>query len=181
VNRTRAIKGEREGIMRLTGWHVVVFLCLLAVIVPGTARGADLRKEAEVRETIKQHISAYSRKDLKGVMATIAPDAVFIGSGEDERLVGLAQIKAAYEADFSRKGSATFTFTWTSISTRGAVAWFASDCKAIVDTGTRKIELVGRWTGVLVKQEDRWLFVQSHFSFPFRPQAKGQPAGKKVK
>ena len=167
--------------MRLTGWRVVMFLCLLAVIVPGTANGADLKKEAEVREAIKQHISAYSRKDLKGVMATIAPDAVFIGSGADERLVGLAQIRAAYEADCSRGSSATFTFTWISISTRGSVGWFASDCKAIVDTGTRKVELVGRWTGVLVKQGDRWLFVQSHFSFPFTRQAKGRPVRKKVK
>jgi len=167
--------------MRLTGWRVVVFLCLLAAIVPGTARGADLKKEAELREAIEQHIAAYSRKDLKAVMAAIAPNAVFIGSGADERLVGLAQIRAAYEADFSRGGSATFTFTWTSISTRGAVGWFASDCKAIVDTGTRKAELVGRWTGVLEKQGDRWLFVQSHFSFPFTRQAKVQPVRKKVK
>ncbi|MEJ2716317.1 MAG: nuclear transport factor 2 family protein, partial [Deltaproteobacteria bacterium] len=152
-----------------------------AVIVPGSANEVDLQKETEVKETIRQHLLAYSRKDLKAIMATVAPDAVFIGSGTDERLVGWGQIKAAYERDFGRKGSASFTFTWTSVASRGKVAWFASDCKALLKSGTRTYELVGRWTGVLEKEGDRWLFVQSHFSFPFVPPGNGQPARKSLR
>ncbi|MEJ2716892.1 MAG: nuclear transport factor 2 family protein [Deltaproteobacteria bacterium] len=88
--------------MRLAGWTAVIFLFLVAAIVPGSANEVDLQKESEVKETIRQHLRAYSRKDLKAVMATVAPDAVFIGSGSDERLVGWGQIKAAYERDFGR-------------------------------------------------------------------------------
>jgi ketosteroid isomerase-like protein len=164
--------------MRLTECTGLVFLFLFAVIVPGSANGADLQKETEVKEIIRQHIAAYARKDLKAVMATIAPDAVFIGSGSEERLVGWAQIRAAYKRDFNRMNSASFKFTWTSVASRGEVAWFASDCKALVDSGRRKIELLGRWSGVLEKQGDRWLFVQSHFSFPFVPPGKGQSVRK---
>ena len=167
--------------MRLAGCTGLVFLFLFAVIVPGSAIAADLQKESEVKETIRQHVLAYSRKDLKALMATVAPDAVFIGSGAEERLVGWGPIRAAYERDFSRKGSVSFTFTWTSVASRGKVAWFASDCNAFVKRGTRKHELVGRWTGVLEKQGDRWVFVQSHFSFPFVRPGKGKPARKSVR
>ncbi len=69
----------------------------------------DLEK---VRAILKAHDDAMTNHDLKGVMATLAPKAVIMGSGPGEFWTGDDQIKDAYEHFFQGydKGEQDFIY-----------------------------------------------------------------------
>jgi ketosteroid isomerase-like protein len=60
--------------------------------------------QAAVQATLHQWKDAYSRRDMDGALAVMAPDAdvVGIGSGPDEWRVGPGEFKAQLERDFAQ-------------------------------------------------------------------------------
>lgn len=67
---------------------------------------------------------AYTRRDIEGLLTTLMPDAdVFLyGTGPDEKRLGLAEIKAQAERDWSQTEAASFDLDWYIVSTAGTVA-----------------------------------------------------------
>lgn len=59
----------------------------------------DPKTEAAVMSVMNQLIEAFDKPDSDSGLALFAPDAdvVFIGTGRDEKCVGLAEIKAEFE------------------------------------------------------------------------------------
>jgi ketosteroid isomerase-like protein len=96
------------------------------------------------------------------------------GTGADEKRIGLAEIKAQAERDWSQTEAANITFDWTSVSAAGNVAWVAADATFKIRAGGQDMAFPARLTAVLEKRGEQWLFVQSHFSFPAGGQAEGE-------
>jgi len=147
-------------------------MLLLALIMTAagavTFANADAKTEQEVKDFLTQYEAAYEKKDLGALMNLIAPEAtvVFFEADEKGRYVGPDQIKAAYENSLKQVKSIKGEYKWTSVGSKGDVAWFATEVLFNVDTGEDKFKQLGRWTGVLEKKDGKWLLVQSHFSFP---------------
>lgn len=160
--------------MRRVTFVAVVLVAALVSAAPGLASEIDPRTEKEVKGFLDSQTQAYGKKDLKAVMAMLAPDAdvVMLGNGPDDRWVGPDQIKKAYESFLAQYKSEIMRLTWTSIRAKGNVAWFAARCVIHqMKQPEGKETLLINWTGVLEKRKDKWLLVQSHFSFPI---AKGK-------
>jgi uncharacterized protein (TIGR02246 family) len=159
---------QERGIMK----RALPIMLLLVLIV--TAAGAiilanaDAKTDQEVKDFLTQYEAAYEKKDLGALMNLIAPEAtvVFFEADEKGRYVGPDQIKAAYENSLKQVKSIKGEYKWTSVGSKGDVAWFATEVLFNVDTGEDKFKQLGRWTGVLEKKDGKWLLVQSHFSFP---------------
>ena len=67
---------------------------------------------AKIQAVLKAHDEAMTSHNLEGVLATLAPKAVIIGTGPGEIWSGTEEIKDAYEhffADFD-KGQQDFTY-----------------------------------------------------------------------
>ncbi|MGO9569498.1 MAG: YybH family protein [Desulfomonilaceae bacterium] len=147
---------------------MMLFLVLMVSLAAVTLVQADAKTEQEVKDFLAQYEAAYSKKDLGALMKLIAPGAevVFFEADEKGRYVGPDQIKAAYENSLKHVKSIKGDYKWTSVGSKGDVAWFATEVLFNVDTGEDKFKQLGRWTGVLEKKDGKWLLLQSHFSFP---------------
>jgi len=160
--------------MRRVTCVAVIFVLALVVAAPAVAGGIDPGTEKEVKGFLDRQTQAYDKKDLNALMAMLAPDAdvVMLGNGPDQRWVGSDRIKKAYESFLATYKSEVMKLTWTSIRAKGDVAWFAAKCVIHqMKKPEGKETLLINWTGVLEKRKDKWLLVQSHFSFPI---AKGK-------
>jgi ketosteroid isomerase-like protein len=137
---------------------------------------ADAIIEAAVKAVLGKLAEGYAKRDLALLRAVFAsdPDVVMYGTGADEKRVGLAEIEAQAERDWSQSESVSLTYGWTSVSAAGSVAWVAADTVFNVKAGGQAMSLHGRFTFVLEKRGEQWLIVQSHASFPAAGQAEGE-------
>jgi len=137
---------------------------------------ADPKIEAAVVNIVKQGFEAFTKKDLDAVLAFFAPDPdlVVIGTGGDEKCVGLAEIRNIFKRSFAQFEEASFEFGWHSVSAAGSVALLAADVTLYVKTGDRQITEQVRLTVVLEQRGDRWLIIQWHDSLPAAGQKGGQ-------
>jgi len=137
---------------------------------------ADPKTEAAVVNIVKQGFEAFTKRDLDAVLAFFAPDpdVVVIGTGGDEKCVGLAQIRNIFERAFAQFEEASFKFGWHSVSAAGSVALLATDATLYVKTSDRQISEQVRLTVVLEQRGDRWLIIQWHDSLPAAGQKDGQ-------
>ena len=137
---------------------------------------ADPKTEAAVVNIVKQGFEAFTKRDLDAVIAFFAPDpdVVVIGTGGDEKCVGLAEIRNIFERAFAQFEEASFKFGWHSVSAAGSVALLATDVTLYVKTSDRQISEQVRLTVVLEQRGDRWLIIQWHDSLPAAGQKDGQ-------
>lgn len=141
-----------------------------------TLMKADRQTQTEVIVTLKAMFEAYAKRDLNGVLAFFAsdPDVVVIGSGADEKSVGINQFVKSLRRDWEQSDAASVELKDIDVSSAGSVAWFATD---VTFTGKLKLEkftLSGRLTGVMEKCNGEWLLVQMRFSAPSSQQNQGQ-------
>jgi uncharacterized protein (TIGR02246 family) len=137
---------------------------------------ADPKTETVVMNVIKQGLEAFAKRDIDAALAFFAkdPDVVLIGTGGDEKCIGLAEIKAVFERAFTQFEDASVKFGWHSVSSAGSVAWVAADVILYVKTSSREISEQLRLTSVLEQRGDGWLIVQFHDSLPAAGQEKGE-------
>jgi ketosteroid isomerase-like protein len=138
---------------------------------------ADAKTKAAVIAVLKKFTDSYKKRDMDGLLSVMAPDrdVVLFGTGVDERRVGLAQIKAQAERDWSQSESASMAYKGVLVSAAGSVAWTAGDVTLSErGSGGQELALVGRLTAVLEKRRGKWLIVQMHLSVPLAAQPAGQ-------
>ena len=137
---------------------------------------ADAKTENAVRDVLNGMAESYAKRDLKGLLSLIAPDAdvVMYGTGADEKRIGQEQIKIQAQRDWSQTESSALDYDWISVSANGNIAWAAADATFKIKAGSESMNLPARLTSVLEKRNDRWLIVQAHFSLPASGQAEGE-------
>jgi len=137
---------------------------------------ADSKTEAAVKGVLDRLARAYAQRDMDVLISAFAPDpgVVMYGTGADEKRIGLAEIEAQAERDWSQSAGTSMTYEWTSVSAAGPVAWVAADSVFHLEGGGQRVDLPARLTAVLEKRDDEWLIVQAHFSFPAEAQGEGE-------
>lgn len=137
---------------------------------------ADQKTETAVMAVLNKFNEAYSRRDIDGLLALFAPDPdlIVIGTGADERRIGLSELKLQAERDWSQSESLSFELGWRSVSAAGSVAWLAVEAVGWGRVDGQEISFPLRLTAVLEKRGDKWLCVQMHFSTPAAGQAEGE-------
>ena len=142
---------------------------------------ADAKTEAAVMDVAKQCFEAFVNRDLDGFLSFFAsdPDVVLIGTGRDEKCIGLAEIRAILERAFTQFEEASVKFGWHSVSAAGLVAWVAADVILHVKTSGQEISEHLRLTVVLEHRGDKWLIVQWHDSLPAAGQKEGEAFSRK--
>lgn len=137
---------------------------------------ADPKTEAAVMNVMNQMTEAYAKRDLDALLALWAPDpdVVGIGTGGDEKRIGLAERKTQLERDFAQSEAISVELGWSLVSAAGSVAWVAADAIVHTKVSGQEISFPGRFTAVLEQRSGRWLLMQTHFSMPAREQAEGE-------
>jgi uncharacterized protein (TIGR02246 family) len=142
----------------------------------GKTMKADAKTEAEVMKVLNRFIEAFNKRDLDSGLELFAPDpdVVFIGTGGDEKSVGLAEIRAEFERAFAQSEQASIQLDWYSVSAADSVAWVAADAVIQAKVGGKAISFPIRLTTVFEQRKGKWLVVQSHDSLPAAGQKEGE-------
>jgi ketosteroid isomerase-like protein len=137
---------------------------------------ADRKTETEVMAVISRFIETYTRRDIEGTLALLAPDPdiLLIGSGADEKITGIQQARRQIKRDYEQAGEISIKLGQATVSAAGPVAWVAADSTWEAKINGKTLNYTWRWTLVLEKRQEKWLIVQSHLSAPASSQAEGQ-------
>lgn len=137
---------------------------------------ADKKTEAEVMAAIESFLNAYTRRDIKAILAHMAPDPdlTLFGTGRDEKAIGIAAMREQLKSEFEQVDEMAVDLPWLSLSAAGAVAWMAADSTWRIRAGGQDVSFYRRWTLVLERRRGKWLVVQSHLSAPAGAQDAGQ-------
>ena len=146
---------------------VRVTLALMLIVFWGSlavAAEKDAGPEKEIMEFVQKYQQAFQKKDVDGVMAMYAKDAVMMGTGPGERYVGPEEIRNAYVEYFKTSDKEEYTLTWHKADKHGDVLWVAGMTHVSAYLKNKKSEFGINWTLVLSKQDGAWKFVQHHIS-----------------
>ncbi len=137
---------------------------------------AEKKTETEVMAVINRFLETYTRRDAEGTLSLLAPDPdiLLIGTGADEKIVGIEQARKQLKRDYEQSGDISIRLGPVAISAAGPVAWVAADSTWRVKLGGQDTNYHWRWTMVLEKRQGKWLIMQSHLSAPASSQAEGQ-------
>jgi uncharacterized protein (TIGR02246 family) len=137
---------------------------------------ADAQTEAAVLAVLEEYRQAYEHHDMSRLLALFAPDpdVVVVGTGVDEKRVGLAEIQAQVARDWAQSEAITLEWSWTSVSAAGPVAWVTVDAVGHATVGGQTVDLPLRLSAVLERRGGRWLWMQAHASLPASEQATGE-------
>ena len=136
---------------------------------------ADNQTQSEVAATIHGMFEAYKKRDLNGVLAFWAPDSdvCLIGSGADEKSVGVNAFAKMLFRDWAQSDSASVELSDVAVSAAGVIAWFSADIVVHGKVNQDNFDYPGRLTGVTERRNGNWLLLQMHFSVPNNAQENG--------
>ena len=137
----------------------------------------ETTKEAAVIGALNEMMIDFEERNLDAAMSHFAPSATLsmFGTGADEKRVGLDDIRAQLERDWSQSASLTFNLDWNLVGISGRVAWIASDITIqFAVPGQPEMAFPARMTNVLQDYDGRWLIEHSHLSVAAASQQEGE-------
>jgi ketosteroid isomerase-like protein len=139
---------------------------------------ADAQVEREVLAVLDKAAEMYGRNrpdDARDLFSS-ADDITLISTGVDEEAIGWDQIKAGAQRDYEQTGSDYNEVIWKRrwVSARGDVAWVNAETAAKIEVEGRQMQVEGRLTAVLEKENGSWKIHTMHVSLPHPEQAPGQ-------
>lgn len=154
--------------------NLLTFLFVIFVITACNEQKPKIDKAAEIiaiEDVLEAYVLANENQDFDLTEKIWAPDSdiILYGTDSDERLMGWTNIRSAVKTQFSQ-----IEETYISVSNQfiklnecGNTAWFAEtlDYNFVYKGEARSYEGL-RFTGVIVKMDDQWRFVQAHLSLP---------------
>ncbi|QDG75534.1 nuclear transport factor 2 family protein [Labrenzia sp. PHM005] len=120
----------------------------------------------EILQTLEQYAQAYCAKDLDGLMALFddGDDITVIGTGSDELCAGPQAIRDLFARNFEEASAERFEWHWTKTTVRDTAAVVATTLTIHLDLDGEKLSVPLRWTVVLRRSGDRWLWLHRHAS-----------------
>ncbi len=133
--------------------------------------------EAGVMATLSGFAKAYENRDMEGLLSYLTPDpdVVVIGSGADEKRVGIAEIMYQVERDWAQSEAASMEIRNPMVSAAGKAAWMTSDVTFHAKVGGKDVNMPAmRLTAVFEQRGKKWLMAQWHISLPSYSQKEGE-------
>jgi ketosteroid isomerase-like protein len=162
---------EGQGRKSMTRWvtATAVALCISALLL-APAYASEPEKE-RIAKVIDDSIGWFKTKDFDLLFSVFAddPDLFMFQPGSTGTIHGIEafrELSAIWRDPDTKYLSHEVSELRIGISRSGDVAWFSAilqDCGEY--EGRAGCWKDARWTGVLEKRDERWVIVQTHFSF----------------
>ncbi|MBW4256246.1 nuclear transport factor 2 family protein [Methanobacterium sp. YSL] len=136
----------------------------------------DDKIQKAVRRLLEEYSQAYQNKDVEGILELFvdSDDLVVIGTGDDEWVNGINELKSGFERDMGQADTINVKFRDISISSSSNVAWLSSHMNMEATVEGQEIYLPGRLTAVVLEKNGKWLFANLHYSLPSDLQEEGK-------
>ncbi|MEN6465988.1 MAG: nuclear transport factor 2 family protein [Syntrophaceae bacterium] len=161
-------KGSPFGLRVLTSVILVLFFLICSSI---NASGFMNSKYApEIKAAVQKFSALYKRMDADGIASIYSSDRdiVIIGAGKDQENIESVGAASAYRKEFSfYKKINSLEIKINYMSSLGHICWISADVFGnVILLNEAKSIVSGRFTAVLRKFGNKWLFIQTHFSIP---------------
>lgn len=136
----------------------------------------DDKIQKAICNLLEEYSQAYHDKDIERILKLFvdSEELVVIGTGDDEWVNGINELKSGFERDFDQADSINVKFRDISISSSGNVAWISGHMNMEATVGGQDIYLPGRLTAVVLNKNEKWLFANLHYSLPCDLQEEGK-------
>ena len=116
----------------------------------GNNMRAYARAVAEVMSALNRFGEAFLSRDVDRTLSFLAPDPdlVYIGTGVDEKRLGLNEVRVQFERNWAQTEQASIETVHGSVSAAGFVAWAASDIIVHAKASGTDVSFPGRLTAV---------------------------------
>ena len=157
-------------IINLTAITFIIFI--LSACAPQTCGKVDKAAELiAIENLLESYILANESQDFELIEKIWAPnsDIISYGTDTDERLMGWTNIRNAIKVQFSAIEETYISASdqFIKINDCGNTGWFAETLNYnFVYKGEARSYEGLRFTGVVVKMDDHWRFVQTYLSLP---------------
>ncbi len=159
---------------------------IILILAGSLCMSCGIDREAEkaaVAQAISDHIKwALPDKNVDRLYATILQDSTFFIFHPDSKstIVGIEAFRKMVDEVFMNPAckptSSDIRDLHVDLSPSGDAAWFSAILNDFGEwDGKPYAWLNTRWTGVLVKQDGKWLMAQMHFSFDSDPPPASSP------
>lgn len=124
-----------------------------------------------IENVLEQYIIANEKQDLDLIQQIWSPetDIILYGTNSDEKLIGFTNIRNAFKEQFRQIKETYISASdqYIQVNECGNTAWFAETLNYNFMYNGEAHSYEGmRFTGVLVKLDGKWRFVQAHLSLP---------------
>ena len=162
-----------NNIMR--NFYVLVALSGLFLLNSCTQTCSNKVNRAEeiiaIENVLEQYIIANENQDFDLIQQIWSPDSdiILYGTNSDEKLIGFTNIRNAVKEQFKliEETYISASDQYIQLNPCGNTAWFAETLNYnFMYKGEAHSYEGMRFTGVLVKIDDSWRFVQAHLSLP---------------
>jgi len=133
-------------------------------------------KDNAITATLDEYANAYCAKDIDSIMRVFddTDNISVIGTGADELCIGRDAVKDLFLRNFSEATANKFEWDWldTRISSNHAV--ISTTLTIHLEYMENQLSVPLRWTVVLKKENDRWVWIHRHASTAASNQDDGQ-------
>ncbi len=135
-----------------------------------------MKSETKVKNALSNFMKCYEKKDVPGIVGLFSnkPGVVFIGTGCDEKCLGLDSLKNQFERDFIQSEKVHVSQKWETVSISDSSAWLAAEVDFKTKIKGKTKEFLTRLSAVLEYQDEQWKFVHMHISLPPSEQKAGE-------
>ena len=150
----------------MTGLAGVTAVATLKTTAKAQDKKAENPELKPVRALLKAHDDAMTNHDLDGVIATLADDAVILGTGPGEWYQGEKDIKEAYGEFFKGfdKGAQEFEYLSRAGKLSSDMGYLATTGNVTGKSGGKKFAFPVNITLTVAKKGDAWKIASMHFS-----------------
>lgn len=136
--------------------------------------GSNVNRAEEIiaiENVLEQYIIANENQDFDLIQQIWSPDSdiILYGTNSDEKLIGFTNIRNAIKEQFEQIKDTFISSSdqFIQLNECGNTAWFAETLNYnFMYKGEAQSYEGMRFTGVLVKLDGKWRFVQAHLSLP---------------
>jgi hypothetical protein len=122
----------------------------------------DDKIQKAVCNLLEEYSQAYQDKDIDRILELFidSEDLVVIGTGDDEWVNGINELKSGFERDMEQADDINVKFRNISISYSGNVAWLSGHMNMEATVDGQDIYLPGRLTAVVLEKKWKMAFCQ---------------------
>lgn len=135
----------------------------------------NMKEVGNIMATLDDYANAYCAKDIDALMSVFdgGESISLIGTGADELCSGREALGAVFLRNFRHATATRFEWHWKDVIVAGDQAVVATTLTIHLDVGGIPLQVPLRWTVVLKKDDDRWVWLHRHASCAASGQEEG--------
>ncbi|MHA1188199.1 MAG: nuclear transport factor 2 family protein [Candidatus Heimdallarchaeota archaeon] len=126
----------------------------------------------DILKTLEAMAEVFAEKNILKYMSLYSQNSniVIYGAMTGEKWIDIEEYRKSVVKNWEHAPSMKVKYTDTIVNYSGSTAWVATDIVFLSQLADKLMNIHGRFTAVLIKEDEKWKFTQTHFSMARQPQ-----------